>query len=92
MNTELKIILLTVDPMKDNLGVDQMELFYPIRIHFFPDKYSNQIISGSLAVFVLSPQIVGDVIEVFPHFTSSESDRGDKSSVRWSLPNKGQQT
>lgn len=68
--------------MKDDLAVDQMELSYPIRIHFFPDKYSNQTIYGSLAVFVLSPQIVGDVIVVLLHFTSSESDQGDKLLVR----------
>lgn len=28
--------------MKDDLAVDQMELSYPIRIHIFPDKHSNQ--------------------------------------------------
>lgn len=71
--------------MKDDLAVDQTDskwLSRSIRIHFFPDKYSNQTIYGSLAVFVLSPQIVGDVIVVLLNFTSSESDQGDKSLVR----------
>lgn len=74
------MILLTVNPMKDDLAVDQMELqLCPIRIHFSLDKYSNGTIHGSLAAFALSPQIVGDVFVVLLHSTSSESDQGDKS-------------